>query len=159
MENKDYDPKIMEEVLKLSEENIENGGGPFAAAVVHRGEIIAMGANRVTASNDPTAHAEVMAIRKACEKLTTFELEDCEIYSSCEPCPMCLGAIYWARIPKLYYCNTHLDAKEIGFDDSFIYDELGKDPQQRRVIMKRMLEPRAIEAFRIWTTKANKTLY
>lgn len=116
--------EFMREAIELSVKNIDNDGGPFGAVVVKDGEVVARGVNRVTASIDPTAHAEVSAIREAAKKLGTFDLSGCEIYSSCEPCPMCLGAIYWAHLDKLYYANTKLDAKNIGFDDSFIYDEI-----------------------------------
>ena len=114
--------ELMREACRISEENVQNGGGPFGAVIARNGEIIATGVNRVTANCDPTAHAEVSAIRAACSKLNTFDLSGCEIYSSCEPCPMCLSAIYWAHIDKLYYGNNKTDAKNIGFDDSFIYD-------------------------------------
>lgn len=159
MKNTEYIESIMNKVIAKSVENIETGGGPFAAAVVKDGEIVAMGANRVTASHDPTAHAEVTAIREACKKLDTYDLSDCQIYSSCEPCPMCLGAIYWARIPELFYCNTQQDARQIAFDDSFIYEELAKSPENRALKMKRIENPGAIEAFRIWDAKKDKTPY
>lgn len=149
----------MDDVVKLSIENVENNGGPFSAAIVKDGKIIATGANRVTATHDPTAHAEVMAIRNACEKLNTYDLSDCAIYSSCEPCPMCLGAIYWARIPVLYYGNTKTDAKNINFDDSFIYDELAKSPEHRTLKMVRVKDSGAIKAFELWEEKDDKTLY
>lgn len=154
-----FDSKIMDQVVDLSIENVKNGGGPFAAAIVRDGKIIATGTNRVTLDHDPTAHAEVSAIRKACALLDTFELADCEIYTSCEPCPMCLSAIYWAHIPQIYFCNTHIDAKNIGFDDSFIYDEFTKKPEERRVNIMRVDNPGAIEAFRLWDSKTDKTPY
>ena len=154
-----FKKSIMDDVVKLSIENVENGGGPFSAAIVRNGEIIATGANRVTATHDPTAHAEVMAIRNACEKLNTYDLSDCTIYSSCEPCPMCLGAIYWARIPVLFYGNTKQDAKDINFDDSFIYDELAKKPEDRKLKMVKIDNSGAIKAFRLWESKDDKTLY
>src|SRR5204862_2744851 len=116
---------FMAEAIRLSIENVRNGGGPFAAVVVKDGEIIARGVNRVTATNDPTAHAEVVAIREACKALGTFQLTGCEIYTSCEPCPMCLAAIYWSRPAKVYFANTKDDAAAVGFDDSLIYDEIG----------------------------------
>ena len=159
MENQKYEKSIMDEVVDLSIDNIRNGGGPFSAAVVKDGKIIATGVNRVTATHDPTAHAEVMAIRKACEKLDTYDLSDCVIYSSCEPCPMCLGAIYWARIPELFYCNTKQDARDINFDDSFIYDELAKNPEDRKLKMVRVSDSDAIKAFKIWEKKEDKTPY
>ena len=116
--------QLMREAIRLSIENVANGGGPFGAVIARGGEIIATGVNRVTASNDPTAHAEVSAIRRAARVLGTFNLSGCEIFTSCEPCPMCLGAIYWARLDRIYYANTKADAAAAGFDDSFIYDEL-----------------------------------
>lgn len=125
--------ELMREAIRLSEENVNNGGGPFGAVIARDGEIVATGVNRVTASHDPTAHAEVNAIREACRRLGTFDLSGCEIYSSCEPCPMCLGAIYWAHIGKLYYGNNKTDAKNIGFDDSFIYEELELPRDRRRL--------------------------
>lgn len=159
MENQKYEKSIMDEVVDLSIDNIRNGGGPFSAAVVKDGKIIATGVNRVTATHDPTAHAEVMAIRKACEILDTYDLSDCVIYSSCEPCPMCLGAIYWARIPELFYCNTKQDARDINFDDSFIYDELAKNPEDRKLKMVRVSDSDAIKAFKIWEKKEDKIPY
>lgn len=159
MKKEGYKKKIMDEVVKLSIDSVENGGGPFSAAIVKDGKIVATGVNRVTANHDPTAHAEVMAIRNACEKLNTYDLSDCEIYSSCEPCPMCLGAIYWARIPELFYCNTQQDAKEINFDDSFIYEELAKSPEERSLDMVRVDNTEAIKAFQLWDKKEDKTPY
>ena len=149
----------MRRAIELSKENIKNNGGPFGAVIVKDGEIIATGVNRVTDSCDPTAHAEVSAIREATRKLKTFDLSGCEIYSSCEPCPMCLGAIYWARLDKLYYGNTQEDAKVIGFDDSFIYDELKLDPENRQLPSEKFLREEAIEAFRQWMETENKTEY
>ena len=128
MDKKDF----MRKAIALSIENVKNGGGPFGAVIVKDNEIIATGVNRVTANHDPTAHAEVSAIRAACEKLNTFDLSGCEIYTSCEPCPMCLGAIYWAHLDKIYYGNNKHDAADIGFDDSFIYDELALTPENRQ---------------------------
>lgn len=159
MDNSGYNRKIMDKVVGLSIESVEEGGGPFSAAVVRNGEIVATGVNRVTINHDPTAHAEVMAIRKACQILDTYDLSDCTIYSSCEPCPMCLGAIYWARIPELFYCNTKQDARDINFDDSFIYEELAKRPEDRRLKMVRINDTEAIEAFRLWDRKEDKTPY
>ena len=149
----------MDKVVKLSIDSVENGGGPFSAAIVKDGKIVATGVNRVTANHDPTAHAEVTAIRNACQKLDTYDLSDCVIYSSCEPCPMCLGAIYWARIPELFYCNTKQDAKDINFDDSFIYDELAKSPEDRELDMVRVDNREAIKAFQLWEKKEDKTPY
>lgn len=159
MKNAKFDKTIMDEVSRLSVDNVENGGGPFSAAIVRNGKIIATGVNRVTANHDPTAHAEVMAIRKACDILGTYDLSDCVIYSSCEPCPMCLGAIYWARIPELFYCNTQMDAKKINFDDSFIYEEIGKKPEERTLKMVRVDNTEAIKAFELWDEKTDKTAY
>ncbi|MCP9611440.1 nucleoside deaminase [Coprobacter tertius] len=150
---------FMREAIAISIANVDNGGGPFGAVIVKNNEIIARGANRVTADNDPTAHAEVSAIRKAAEKLGTFDLSGCEIYTSCEPCPMCLGAIYWARLDKMYYANTKTDAKNIGFDDSFIYDELDLKPADRHLPSETLLHDEAIKAFEKWENKCDKTEY
>ena len=151
--------QLMREAIRLSIENIANGGGPFGAVIARDGEIIATGVNRVTASNDPTAHAEVSAIRRAAEALGTFNLSGCEIYTSCEPCPMCLGAIYWARLDKVYYANTKADAKAIGFDDSFIYDELALPQDKRKLPSEAMLRNEAIKTFELWAAKEDKTEY
>ncbi len=150
---------IMREAIFLADNNVRNGGGPFGAVIVKDGKVVATGVNRVTANNDPTAHAEVSAIRNACKKLKTFDLSGCEIYSSCEPCPMCLGAIYWSRIKKIYYGNSKADAKDIGFDDSFIYDELALPYGQRHVAMERLLGDEAIATFNEWKSKPDKTEY
>ena len=150
---------FMRKAIELSIDNVKNGGGPFGAVIVRGDEIIATGVNRVTANNDPTAHAEVSAIRAACERLGTFNLEGCEIYTSCEPCPMCLGAIYWAHLDKMYYGNTKHDAAEIGFDDSFIYEEIALTPEHRRLASCRLLGEEALKAFRLWTDKADKIEY
>lgn len=150
---------IMREAISLADNNVRNGGGPFGAVIVKDGKVVATGVNRVTANNDPTAHAEVSAIRNACKKLKTFDLSGCEIYSSCEPCPMCLGAIYWSRIKKIYYGNSKADAKDIGFDDSFIYDELVLPYGQRHVAMERLLGDEAIATFNEWKSKPDKTEY
>jgi len=149
----------MKKAIKLSIENIKKGGGPFGAVIVKDGKIIATGVNRVTANNDPTAHAEVNAIRKASRKLRTFDLSGCEIYTSCEPCPMCLGAIYWAHIDKMYYGNTKSDAKNIGFDDSFIYDEIVLKPENRQVKTFQLLPDEAIKAFEAWKNVEDKVRY
>lgn len=150
---------LMRKAIELSEENIKNGGGPFGAVIAKDGKIVATGVNRVTPNCDPTAHAEVSAIRAACEKLGTFDLTGYEIYTSCEPCPMCLGAIYWAHIDKVYYGNDKHDAKDIGFDDSFIYDELELPAAQRRLQSEVLLEDEAIRAFDIWRNKEDKVEY
>ena len=150
----------MARAIQLSVESVHSGrGGPFGAVIVRNGEIIAEGVNRVTSSNDPTAHAEVVAIRQACTKLGTFELKDCELYTSCEPCPMCLGAIYWARLSRIYYGNTAADAAAIGFDDSFIYSELQVIPTERRVPAQQMMHEEALAAFRAWAEKPDKKPY
>ncbi len=154
-----YDKKFMLEAIRVANENIENQGGPFGAVIVKDGEIIAASGNSVTIDNDPTAHAEVNTIRKACKRLSTFNLEGCEIYSSCEPCPMCLSAIYWAHIDKLYYATTKDDAASIGFDDSFIYHELTLKPKERRVQAEQHDRDEALEPFNIWKTKLDKTEY
>ncbi|MFI3302518.1 MAG: nucleoside deaminase [Rikenellaceae bacterium] len=151
--------ELMRRAIELSIENIQNGGGPFGAVIAKDGEIIATGVNRVTANTDPTAHAEVSAIREACAKLRTFNLEGCDIYTSCEPCPMCLGAIYWARISRMYYGNNKTDAKEIGFDDSFIYDEIALSPPNRKLISEVLLSDEALQAFKMWKNTENKTEY
>jgi len=143
----------------LSIQNIQKGGGPFGAVIVKDGKVIATGVNRVTKNTDPTAHAEVTAIRKASKKLGTFDLAGCDIYTSCEPCPMCLGAVYWAHLDKMYYGNTKADAKNIGFDDSFIYDEIELKPEKRRLLTTQLLSDEAIEAFKAWANTENKVEY
>lgn len=149
----------MRRAIVLSVDNVRNGGGPFGAVITRNGEVVATGVNRVTANNDPTAHAEVSAIRNAAEALGTFDLSDCEIYTSCEPCPMCLGAIYWARLKKVYFANNKTDAKNIGFDDSFIYDELALPRQERKLASEILLHDEAMEAFRLWGRKEDKIEY
>lgn len=151
--------ELMLRAIELSEESVRNGGGPFGALIAKNGEIIAEGSNKVTINNDPTAHAEVCAIRNACEKLNTFELTDCEIYTSCEPCPMCLGAIYWAHLAKIYYGNNRKDASEIGFDDDFIYKELAIEPKYRKKPSEILLHKEASNAFRMWALKDDKIEY
>ncbi len=157
--NKDIS-EYMIEAIKLSINNVVEGkGGPFGAVVVKDGIIIARGVNRVTATNDPTAHAEVIAIREACTILNTFQLSGCEIYTSCEPCPMCLGAIYWARPDKLFYANSKQDAASINFDDQFIYDEIGKPLNQRKLFTQQILREEALIAFTKWKESSNKIEY
>ena len=152
--------KFMKKAIRISVANVENQkGGPFGAVIVKNGKIIARGSNKVTASNDPTAHAEVVAIRKACKALKTFQLTGCEIYTSCEPCPMCLGAIYWARPDKLYYANSKEDAATIQFDDQFIYEEIAKPIGERKLFTKQILREKAQEAFEKWKTSATKIEY
>jgi guanine deaminase len=150
----------MRRAIELSFRNItSNQGGPFGAVVVKDGEIVGEGANQVLATNDPSAHAEVVAIRAACRRLNTFQLSGCDIYSSCEPCPMCMGLIYWARPEQLYYANTAADAASIGFDDALIYSELAKPPQQRSQRMQQIMRDEAFAAFLEWEKKPDKTLY
>lgn len=151
--------ELMQRAIELSINSVRNGGGPFGAVIAREGEIIAEGSNGVTIYNDPTAHAEVTAIRKACEKLGTFELKGCEIYTSCEPCPMCLGAIYWAHLDKIYYANDRKDAAEIGFDDDFIYQEIEVKPQYRKKPSEILMREEGLEAFRIWNKKTDKIEY
>jgi guanine deaminase len=155
----EYNKKFMRKAIALSIQNIEKGGGPFGAVIVKDGKVIATGVNRVTKNTDPTAHAEVTAIRKASKKLETFDLAGCDIYTSCEPCPMCLGAVYWAHLDKMYYGNTKADAKNIGFDDSFIYDEIELKPEKRRLLTTQLLPDEAIEAFKAWANTENKVEY
>jgi tRNA(Arg) A34 adenosine deaminase TadA len=156
---KEFDRKFMLDAIQLSKQNINEGGGPFGAVIVKEGQIIATGVNRVTNENDPTAHAEVKAIREACNKLKTFDLSGCTIYTSCEPCPMCLGAIYWAHIDKVFYGNNKSDARNIGFDDSFIYDELELPINKRKVEFIQLLPQEAIKAFQQWNSKEDKVEY
>lgn len=151
--------ELMRKAIELSIKSVRNGGGPFGAVIAREGEIIAEGSNGVTIYNDPTAHAEVTAIRKACEKLGTFELKGCEIYTSCEPCPMCLGAIYWAHLDKIYYANDRKDAADIGFDDDFIYQEIEVKPQYRKKPSEILMREEGLEAFRIWNKKTDKIEY
>jgi len=153
------DEQFMRKAIELSVKNIDENGGPFGAVIVKDGKIIAHGVNRVTSNIDPTAHAEVNAIREASQKLGTFDLSGCVIYSSCEPCPMCLGAIYWARLDKLYYGNTKRDAKDIGFDDSFIYDEIELPKEKRKIPTIQILNKEALVAFEKWRTKEDKIEY
>lgn len=152
--------EFMKEAIRLSLANVEEGkGGPFGAVIVKDGKIIARGVNQVTSSNDPTAHAEVVAIRMACQSLNSFQLEGCEIYTSCEPCPMCLGAIYWARPDKLFYANSKEDAARIQFDDQFIYEEIAKPVEERKLFTKQILRKEALEAFKKWEQSPLKITY
>ncbi|MGA8143536.1 MAG: nucleoside deaminase [Candidatus Acidiferrales bacterium] len=151
---------FMARAIEISLENIRSGrGGPFAAVIVKDGKIIAEGANCVTSTNDPTAHAEVVAIREACKNLENFELQDCEIYTTCEPCPMCLGAIYWARPARVYFASTAADASKAGFDDSLIYEEIPRPHAERKIPLIPMMREQALEAFRVWESKTDKTEY
>ncbi len=151
--------KFMAKAIELSVNSANTIGGPFGSVIVKDNKIIAEGSNKVTFSNDPTAHGEVVAIREACKKLNTFDLSGCEIYTSCEPCPMCLSAIYWSRLDKIYYANTREDAKNIDFDDSFIYLEIPKKIGDRKIKMTQMLRDDALKAFEIWDKKVDKIKY
>ena len=151
--------EFMRQAIALAVENVRNGGGPFGAVIVKDGKVIATGVNRVTANNDPTAHAEVSAIRAACTKLGTFDLSGCDIYTSCEPCPMCLGAIYWAHIGKVYYGANQHDAADVDFDDSFIYREIELKPQARSKHFENILHHEAQAPFDEWRDKDDKIAY
>ena len=152
--------KFMKLAIQLSEKNVlDSIGGPFGAVIVKDGKVIAKSANKVTATNDPTAHAEVTAIRIACKKLKTFDLSGCTIYTSCEPCPMCLSAAYWAKIDVIYYANTKQDAQDIGFSDKFIYDELDKPMHKRTLPIKQLMRDQALIAFKLWNQSAMRTGY
>ena len=155
----EQDKIFMREAIRLADESVKNGGGPFGAVIVKDGEIVAGASNSVTIDNDPTAHAEVNAIRKACKKLGTFDLTGCVVYTSCEPCPLCLGALYWAHIEKIYYGNSKKDAADINFDDDFIYAELAKPYRQRNIPMIHLLGDEAISTFKKWTDKTDKKEY
>ena len=155
----EQDKTFMREAIRLANESMERGGGPFGAVIVRDGEIVAGCSNSVTIDNDPTAHAEVNTIRQACKTLGTYSLSDCVIYSSCEPCPMCLGAIYWAGISKIFYGNTRKDANDIDFADDFIYKELELPIEKRTVPTLPILRDEAIRNFQIWRAKANKVTY
>ena len=152
--------EFMWEAIRLSQQNIRDGkGGPFACVIVKDGKIIARGTNLVTSTNDPTAHAEIVAIREACKVLGTFQLNGCEIYTSCEPCPMCLGALYWARPDKIYFANSREDASKAGFDDLFIYEELPKKVSERKIPTQQIMREEALAAFREWEQKQDKIQY
>lgn len=155
----DEDRAFMRMAIELSKENIDRGGGPFGAVIVRDGKLISRGANRVVPNNDPTAHAEVEAIRNACRELGTFDLKGCTVYSSCEPCPMCLSALYWAGIERICYANTKRDAAAIDFDDSFIYDQLRLDYDRRSIHCEHFMRDEALEAFRKWNDKTDKVEY
>ena len=151
---------FMKEAIKLAAEHMNAGdGGPFGAVIVYQGEVIARGWNRVTSTNDPTAHAEVDCIRKACTYLNTFELTDCELFANCEPCPMCLSAAYWAKIKSIYYGADQEDAAKAGFNDVFIYEELKKEVNERKMIMQQLLRDDALQTFKVWDTLENKIMY
>ena len=151
--------KFMLKAIELSIKSAETIGGPFGCVVVKENKIISEGSNKVTSTNDPTAHGEIVAIREACLKLNTFNLSGCELYSTCEPCPMCLSAIYWSHIDKIYYANTRDDAKNIDFDDSFIYSEINKKIEDRKIQMIQMHRDEALKAFKIWDEKVDKIKY
>ncbi len=156
----EQDKNFMLRAIELAQRGIDaNDGGPFGCVIAQNGEIIAEGNNRVTSTNDPTAHAEVVAIRNACEKLGTFQLEDCVIYTSCEPCPMCLGAIYWARPKQIFYACTREDAAKIGFDDQFIYDEIGRKLNERQIPIVNINRDEGQKVFKNWAIKEDKTQY
>jgi tRNA(Arg) A34 adenosine deaminase TadA len=155
----DKKPFFMQRAIDLSRESLLRGGGPFGAVIVAEGEIVAEGANGVALDCDPTAHAEVSAIRRAARKLDRFDLSGCEIYTSCEPCPMCLGAIYWARLDRIYYAADRQDAARAGFDDSFIYDQIALPPESRSIPTERLPDPAAREVFAQWLEKEDKTRY
>lgn len=154
-----FEKRFMDDAIRLSVENIRRGGGPFAAVVVKNGMIVSAEGNSVTIDNDPTAHAEVNAIRSACRNLNTFDLSGCEIYASCEPCPMCLSAIYWAHIDRIYYAATREDAASIGFDDQMIYDEIPLRQSERMIPGIQYCRDEALEAFREWGKSTDKTEY
>jgi len=149
----------MKRAIELSIESVNKGGGPFGCVIVKDRKIISEGSNKVTSTNDPTAHGEIVAIREACKKLNNFNLNGYELYSTCEPCPMCLSAIYWARIGKIYYANTREDAQKIDFDDSLIYSEFKKKIDKRKIPMIQMMRDEALKAFELWDKKADKVKY
>lgn len=156
----DQDRKFMARSIELARIGVDtNAGGPFGCVVVKNGEIVGEGSNRVTSTNDPTAHAEIIAIREACHSLGTFQLDGCAIYTSCEPCPMCLGAIYWARPEKVFFACTREDAAKVGFDDNFIYEELEKSNEEREMVLLSLMRDEALELFRNWAAKPDKIQY
>ena len=149
----------MSRAIALSIESVKAGGGPFGSVIVKDNKIISEGFNKVTSTNDPTAHGEIVAIRDACKNLNNFDLKNCDLYTSCEPCPMCLSAIYWSRIDKVYYANTSDDAQKIDFDDSFIYSELCKNVKERNIPMHQIMREEALKAFELWDKKTDKVKY
>ena len=151
--------KFMQKAIELSIKSVDSGTGPFGAVIVKNNQIISEGYNKVTSSNDPTSHAEISAIRNACKKLNNFTLKGYDLYTSCEPCPMCLSAIYWARIDRVYYANTRKDAQKIDFSDSMIYEELNKTIKDRKIPMHQMMREEAIKAFELWDKKTDKVKY
>ena len=151
--------EFMKRAIELSVESVNKGGGPFGSVIVKDNKIVAEGSNKVTSSNDPTAHGEIVAIREACKKLNNFNLSGCILYSTCEPCPMCLSAIYWARINEIFYANTREDARKIDFDDSLIYSELKKNIDERKIPMTQIMRSEALKAFELWDKKTDKVKY
>ena len=151
--------EFMKRAIELSIKSVNNGGGPFGCVIVKDEKIISDGSNKVTSSNDPTAHGEIVAIREACKSINNFSLNGCELYSTCEPCPMCLAAIYWARIDKVYYANTRKDAQKIDFDDSLIYSEFKKNINERTIPMIQMMRNEALKAFELWDKKTDNVKY
>tara|TARA_B100001146_G_scaffold103120_1_gene91257 strand:- start:21 stop:485 length:465 start_codon:yes stop_codon:yes gene_type:complete len=151
--------EFMKRAIELSIESVNKGGGPFGCVIVKDEKIVSEGSNKVTSSKDPTAHGEIVAIREACKKVNNFSLSGFELYSSCEPCPMCLSAIYWARIDKVYYANTRQDAQKIDFDDSLIYSEFQKSIDKRKIPMAQMMRDEALKAFELWGKKTDKVKY
>ena len=149
----------MKRAIELSIENVSKNGGPFGCVIVKDEKIVSEGSNKVTSTNDPTAHGEIVAIREACKKINNFNLNGCELYLTCEPCPMCLSAIYWSRIDKIYYANTRKDAQKIDFDDSFIYSEIKKNINERKIPMTQMMRDEALKAFVLWDKKTDKVKY
>ncbi len=159
IEINDNDRNYMKMACDIASDNVDKGGGPFGAVIVKDGKIISTGSNTVTLDNDPTAHAEVNAIRNACQATGNFKLDGCDIYTSCEPCPMCLSALYWAGVRRIYYGNTQMDARAIDFDDNFIYEEIAKPQADRAIPCIHMTGTDAIEAFKKWASKEDKTQY
>lgn len=159
MKTTEQDKEFMREAIRLANESVEHGGGPFGAVIVKDGQIIAASSNSVTIDNDPTAHAEINTIRMACRKLGTFDLSGCTIYTSCEPCPMCLGAIYWSHLSVVYYGNDREDAAKINFDDNFIYEEIAKPMKSRYIPFVQLLKREAKQSFTMWHKKEDKTTY
>ena len=149
----------MSRAIALSVQSVHKGGGPFGSLIVKDNKIISEGFNQVTSTNDPTAHGEIVAIRNSCKALNSFSLKGCDLYTSCEPCPMCMSAIYWARIDNVYYANTRNDAKKIGFDDSLIYSEFQKNINERKIPMIQMMRNAALTAFELWDKKTDKVKY
>ncbi len=156
--NEDH-KKFMTEAIILSQESVSRGGGPFGTVIVKDGKVVGRGVNRVTKSNDPTAHGEIVAIREACANLNSFRLDDCVLYTSCEPCPMCLGAIYWSRVKEVFFANTREDAASIGFDDALIYDEISAPLHNRKIEFRQIMREEAIPVFHSWTKKEDKIPY